>query len=184
MVNQSTFSSASFPFFFHLEEYATRVPYRAQLSPADVVESSPPTGPTRVKQQRQQSPYPSEPTSFYPSTSPSSRHLPSTSNSNPSSPHSPITNSRPSVIMSKNLHSNPTVPIVTIEQTTTPVATPHYQPYVQYECPTFAQQQYPVGGPTADSWYYHHHHHPHHPHHHHHPNSLGGVPFPPYPPSS
>ncbi len=138
-----------------ISEYATRVPYRPQVSPADVVESSPPTVPSRVsiKQQRQESPYPSEQqqqTCFYPSppppsssfssSSPHHRHLPSTStpSPSPSSPHSPLPTSRPTVIMTKGMHHH--------QQ--------HYHPYPHYDCNTFIQQQYSLPPPTSEHWYY------------------------------
>lgn len=176
--------------FYFILEYATRVPYRPQMSPGDVVESSSPTGSSRVsmKQQRQQSPYPSEQahqqTGFYPSppppppppplapssfnsSSPHHRHLPTTStpSSSPSSPHSPLPTSRPTVIMNKGMHHH---------------QQPHYHPYRQYDCNTFVQQHYSLPTTPAvttghDQWYFQ----PpnitgdnfsmyHHPHHHHH----------------
>ncbi|CAF1197775.1 unnamed protein product [Rotaria sordida] len=151
-------------------EYATRVSYRSQVSPADIIESSPPTGPSRVsikqqqQQQRQQSPYPSEQqqqqqqqqTCFYPSppppssftsSSPHHRHLPSTStpSPSPSSPHSPLPTSRPSVIMTKSMH-HPSH------------HQQHYHPYRHYDCNAFAQQQYSLPTTTTtttnEQWYY------------------------------
>lgn len=131
------------------------------MSPSDVVESSPPTVPSRVsiKQQRQETPYTSEQqqqqTCFYPSppppsssfssSSPHHRHLPSTStpSPSPSSPHSPLPTSRPSVIMTKGMHHHQQ------QQQQHP-----YHPYSHYECNTFAQQQYSLPPPTNEQWYY------------------------------
>lgn len=144
----------------YISEYATRVSYRPQVSPTDIVESSPPTAPSRVpikQQQRQESPYPSEQqqqqqqTCFYPSpppppsssfsSSPHHRHLPSTStpSPSPSSPHSPLPTSRPSVIMTKGMHHQ---------------QQQHYHPYPHYDCNTFTQQQYSLPPPTNEHWYY------------------------------
>ena len=166
-----------------ISDYATRVPYQPQLSPADVVESSPPTNSSRVtvKQQRQPSPYPSEQaTCFYQSSPPPAsqsasapfssssphphhRHLPSTStpSPSPSSPHSPLPSSRPSVIMNKSMP--PPHPHHYHHQHHQPQ---HYHPYAHYDCTTFAQQQYPLTA-TNDHWY--------HP-----PSNIGGNHFPLY----
>lgn len=151
---------------YSISEYATRISFRPQVSPADVIESSSPTTPSRVsiKQQRQQSPYTSEqqqqsqqtcyysspppppppppPTSSFSSSSPHHLHLTSTStpNSSPSSPNSPLPTNRPSVIMTKGMHHH------SHQQ--------HYHPYRHYECNTFVQQQYPLPTATNEQWYY------------------------------
>ncbi|CAF4902083.1 unnamed protein product, partial [Rotaria magnacalcarata] len=69
----------------------------------------------------------------------------STSSSSPSSPHSPLPTSRPSVIMTKSMH----------HQQQQQQQQQHYHPYRHYDCNTFVQQQYPL--PTAttnEQWYY------------------------------
>ncbi|CAF1249812.1 unnamed protein product [Adineta steineri] len=146
-------------------EYANRITQRSQVSPSDIVESSPPTAQSRIsvkqQQQQQQSPYPSEqqacfypspppppplpPSSSFASSSPHHRHLPSTStpSPSPSSPHSPLSTNRPSVIMTKGMHSHH--PQQQQQQ---------YHPYPHYDCNTFTPQQYSLTTTPSEHWYY------------------------------
>ncbi|CAF1387639.1 unnamed protein product [Adineta steineri] len=147
-------------------EYANRITQRSQVSPTDIVESSPPTAQSRIsvkqQQQQQQSPYPSEqqacfypspppppplpPSSSFASSSPHHRHLPSTStpSPSPSSPHSPLSTNRPSVIMTKGMHSHH--PQQQQQQ--------QYHPYPHYDCNTFTPQQYSLTTTPSEHWYY------------------------------
>ncbi|CAF3657452.1 unnamed protein product [Adineta steineri] len=147
-------------------EYANRITQRSQVSPTDIVESSPPTAQSRIsvkqqQQQQQQSPYPSDqqqqacfypsppppplpPSSSFASSSPHHRHLPSTStpSPSPSSPHSPLSTNRPSVIMTKGMHSHH------------PQQQQQYHPYPHYDCNTFTPQQYSLTTTPSEHWYY------------------------------
>ncbi|CAF1087046.1 unnamed protein product [Adineta ricciae] len=144
-------------------EYVNRVSSRSQISPTDVIESSPPSIQSRATIKRQLSPYPSEqqqvqqgcfypspppptltPTSSFASSSPHHRHLPTTSSPNPSSPHSPLPTNRPSVIMTKSMH----------HQQQQQQQQQHYHPYCHYDGNPFTQQQYALSTSGSEHWYY------------------------------